>query len=328
MNVNALMDLATGYWRSAALSAAVELELFDRLADGPADAPALAADCQADPAYLRDLLEALVSLGLLERAETGYRIAPDFEPLLSPRGSRCMLGALRYNQGLYPLWGRLTECIRAGRPAVPPGDHLGGDPEATRRFVLGMHSRALGLAPMIVPAIDAEAHRRLLDVGSGPGTFSRRLAEQHPHLQVRQLDLPAVVEVAKELTGQSPAADRITLVAGDYRTDKLPSGDDALLFCGALHQETEAAARDLFARFHQALAPGGTVYVIDLMARADGPTPPMAALFSLNMKLFNPQAGVFRTDRTAELLGEAGFTAVTAVPIADSPYCLVRGRRP
>ncbi|MCS7062059.1 MAG: hypothetical protein RMN25_12970, partial [Anaerolineae bacterium] len=42
----------------------------------------------------------------------------------------------------YPHWGQLARAIRDGRPVVEPAQHLGGDPEKTRQFVLAMHERA------------------------------------------------------------------------------------------------------------------------------------------------------------------------------------------
>ncbi len=326
MSVHELMQLATGYWRAAALSAAVELELFAALEPDGATAALVAERGESDPAYTADLLNALVGLGLLVRDDGRYAIAPAYRELLSPDGERCMLGALGYNAQLYPLWGRLAQCVRDGAPAVPPSAHLGDDPAATRGFVMGMHSRALGLGPTILPAIDA-AGRRLLDIGSGPGTFSRILAERRSDLRVTQLDLPAVVDVARELAANSPAADRIDFLPADYHTDPLPAGYDALLYCGALHQETDAAAAALFERFAAALAPGGVCEVIDLMTEPGGATPAFSALFGLNMKLFNPAAGVFAADRVAELLRAAGFERVSVTRLDESPYYHVRGHR-
>jgi len=327
MHVHELMQLATGYWRTAALSAAVELGVFDALAASPADAATLASRCEADCAYTADLLDALVGLNLLTKADDTYAIEPSLVDLLSPTGATPMLGALVYNAQLYPLWGRLGDCVREGLPAVPPNDHLGDDPDATRGFVMGMHSRALGLATTIHSGIDATAHTKLLDVGSGPGTFSRLLAEQHAALSLTQFDLPAVIDVARQLTADSPATDRISFTPGDYRKDDLPTGHDALLYCGALHQETDRSAAALFAKFVTSVEPGGSVYVIDLMT-TDGSHPVFSALFSLNMKLFNANAGVFTTGRTGELLANAGFDAITENQLGDSPYFCVRGKRP
>lgn len=328
MSVQALMNLATGYWQAAALSAAVDLGVFPCVVESSQSAEQIASRCQADLSYTTDLLDALAGLGLLAKQGGTYTLADEYEPYLNPGNPTCMLGALQYNAQLYPLWGRLADCVKSGSPAVPPQDHLGDNPQATRGFVMGMHSRAVGIAPMILSAIDIQPHAKLLDVGSGPGTFSRMLAEQHAGLAVAQFDLPGVIKVAQELTEPSAARDRISFSPGDYRNDPLPAGHDTLLYCGALHQETQAAAASLFAKFFEAMPSGGRLLVIDLMTEPGRTTPVFSALFSLNMKLFNPGARVYPTDQVESMLGEAGFTSVVTRPVDSIPYFCLQGKKP
>ncbi len=322
-----LMELATGYWASAALGAAVELDVFGAL-KAPATAADVAARRSSDARAMEELLDTLVALGLLSRAGDRYELHPDTASLLDPDSPACLLDALRFNLDLYPLWGRLAETVRTGKPALPPRTHLGTDPVRTRRFAMGMHSRALGLAPALLPALELAGVRRLLDVGAGPGTFSRRLAEREPGLTVLQLDLPGVLAVARELAATSPAAARLEFHDADYRADPLPAGADAILYCGALHQENPETARALFEKFFRALPPGGWVCVVDLMLRDAHEGPPFVHLFSLNMLLTSPFGRVFAASEAAALLRAAGFADLQTHPAPGIPYTVIRGRRP
>jgi len=325
--VQRLMELATGYWASAALGAAVRTGLFEALGDGEATADDVAerAGTAANPTTA--LLDALVGLELLRKTGDRYAIADEYRPLLSPSGGRCMLDALRLNLDMYSMWGRLGDCVKTGEPAVPGEAHLGGDPARTRRFVMGMHSRAVALEPLITGAVDVAGCTRLLDVGCGPGTFSRAIAQANPQLQVTLFDLPPVLEVARELTADHPAADRIAFVPGSYREGDLPGGYDAVLYCGALHQETPAGAAAVLRRIHDAIEPGGRLFVIDLMLEDDRVKPAFSALFSINMKLFNPSASVFTVTDAAGLAADAGFVDVRSARLGESPYYAVTARR-
>jgi SAM-dependent methyltransferase len=326
--VQVLMDIATGYWQTAALSAAVEIGVFSSLSKSAASAAEIAQDCQSDLSGMTDLLDALTGLGMLDKEGTIYRLNAEFEPYLSTESPTCMLGALQYNSQLYSLWGRLANCVKSGAPEAPPEDHLGGNPKATRGFVMGMHARALGIAPMILPELPIEPDAGLLDVGSGPGTFSRLLAERSPEMKVTQFDLPHILHHAGELTASSKAAERITLVPGDYRADSLPSGHDTILYCGALHQETPETADKLLRKFHDALPSGGRLLVVDLMTEPCRTTPVFGALFSLNMKLFNPAAQVYSTEQVETMLLKAGFDSITHQALEPAPYyCLTCIRR-
>lgn len=320
-----LMDLATGYWGAAVLNAAVELGVFESLTAQPMTSDALARAVGAAPRQTVALLRALTGLGLLVESDGRFAIAPEVSPWLRTDSPTCLIEALRFNCDLYPVWAALAGSVRRGAPAVPPAAHLGGDPARTRRFAMGMHSRATALAPAFLPYIALPDRGPLLDVGAGPGTFSRLLAERQTDLRVIQLDLPPVLEVARELAQASPAADRIAFEPADYRRDPLPAAG-AVLFCGALHQETSESAPALFRRMRAALPKDGTLTVIDLMVESDGAHPAFAALFSLNMMLFNPNAGVFGVEATQLLLREVGFRDVAAQAIPDLPYYAVTAR--
>ena len=323
--VQVLMNLATGYWQAAALSAAVELGVFPCISKSAATAAEIARDCQANLASMTDLLDALTGLGILDKEDAIYRLNAEFEPYLSPDSPTCMLSALQYNSQLYSLWGRLANCVRSGAPEAPPQAHLGGNTETTREFVMAMHARAMAIAPMILPTLPIEPDARLLDVGSGPGTFSRLLAERSPLMEVTQLDLPHILHHAAELTTTSAAGERIHLVPGDYRKTSLPIGHDTILYCGALHQEAPECADKLLRKFYDALPTGGRLLVVDLMTEPCRTVPVFGALFSLNMKLFNPAAQVYSAEQVDAMLRKAGFDSITHQALEPVSYFCLTG---
>lgn len=326
--MQSLMDLATGYWRSAALTAAVDLELFEAMAaSGGVTAEDAAARTGASVRHTRELMNALVAMGLAAVQHGRFRLAPDAARFLDPSSPTCLLGALRYNADLYPLWGRLAHAVRHGAPVVPPRTHLGLDAAATRRFAMGMHSRALALAPHLLPSLDLAGTGTLLDVGAGPGTFSRLLAEQNHSLEVVQLDLAPVLALARELAMQSPAAPRLSFAEADYRADDYGGPFDAALYCGALHQESPESAAAVLRRIAAALRPGGRAWVVDLMLDEGGAGPLFPCLFSLSMALTSPIGRVYEAREAAAMVREAGFRNVTIRRLFEIPYTVVSGVR-
>jgi 2-polyprenyl-3-methyl-5-hydroxy-6-metoxy-1,4-benzoquinol methylase len=321
--VEGITRLTTAYWDAAAVAAAVELGLFDALGRGETTATEAAHSVGTSPEHTGRLLDALCGLGLLQKQDGRYRIEESAVQFLSRSSPVCLLDALRLNSDLYPLWSRLAECVRAGRPAVNPGGHLGADPERTRRFVVSMHGRALAMAPVLLPALPVRDGRRLLDLASGPGTFSRLLAERMTRLEVTQFDLPGVVAIARELTAQSPAASRIRFREGDYRRDALPGDFDTVFFCGAIHQETPESAEVVLAKAASALRPGGEMLLVDLMVEADGTRPAFSALFSLNMMLTSQGGRVHAEADLVSMLGRVGFCQVRSIHPSGCPYAVV-----
>lgn len=324
-----LSQLATGYWSSQVLMTAVQLGVFDAL---PGETGPVCSACGLDLRTGGMLLEALGGMGLLVRsAGGGWQAAEGVGPLLQRRSPTSLAPALELNAAMAGMWSKLPELVKTGRPVVPPGAHLGGDPERTRGFVLAMEARGRAVLPAVVSALPLDGVSTLLDVGSGAGTLGRLLVERDPRLRVTLLDLPAVTDVARTLTTAHPHAGRITHLAADYLTAVFPGPFDAVVWCGAMHQHDRAKARELVAKLAAAARPGGgRVIVVDLMAGTGLPGG-FSELFALNMALVSPVARVHTPSEVRDDLQAAGLGDITDAPAtaADGTaiYHIVSGVR-
>ncbi len=185
------------------------------------------------------------------------------------------------------------------------------DPEETARFIDGMASlvRARGDARVLAEMLDLSRVRRLLDVGSGPGTYPIELCRRHPELAVTIFDLPATLAITRRHVAESGMQDRIRLVAGDYRRDPLPDGHDVVFLSNVIHGEDEATNRALLRSVHRVLAPGGRVLIKDHVTDESGTSPAPAAIFSITMLSFGPGRDYAYHEIRGWLL-DAGFARV------------------
>jgi ubiquinone/menaquinone biosynthesis C-methylase UbiE len=330
MDPNRIVDMASAFYESAALFAASDLGIFQNLDElGEADLDAVVSACGLDPRGGRILLDACVALGLLEKHDGRYRNAPEAALYLVPGSPTDLSGAIRYNRDVYGAWGRLKEMALTGKPVERPETHLGEDPARTRAFVMAMHGRALGIGRAVVPFLDLAGRRKVLDVGGGPGTYSVLIADAHPGIECVVMDLPDVVEIATELIEKAGLAGRVKTLAGDYLAVPFPEGNEAVLLFGVLHQESPESIRALLRRAHAALAPGGVIYVLDMMTDASRARPKFSALFSVNMALTTEHGWVFSEDDLAGWLAEAGFADRSSRPLPPPmPHRLVSARKP
>src|SRR5262245_52631897 len=84
-------DTINGYQRTEALRAAIELDLFTRIAAGHRTAAELASACSANPRGVRILADYLTILGFLRKHADRYELAPDADAFLN-RASPAYLG--------------------------------------------------------------------------------------------------------------------------------------------------------------------------------------------------------------------------------------------
>jgi SAM-dependent methyltransferase len=324
----AVVDMASAYYASATLFAAVESGIFACLAAEPATSETAAARLGLDPRGVRLLLDACTALGLLVKDGGRYTNSPAAASCLVPGAPSDLTRAIQYNRDVYAAWGRLPELVRTGRPVEAPALHLGDDPERTRRFVLAMHGRAMGIGRAVVPLLPLANCRRLLDLAGGPGTYAVLMAQANPGLSCTVVDLPGVVAVARELVAQAGLAGRVELVPGDYHTAVFPSGYDVVTIFGALHQESPDAIRDILRRAHAALVPDGRIFILDLMTDDTHAEPVFSALFAVNMALTTDDGWVFADTELAGWLTEAGFADCCVRPVPPPmPHWLMAARK-
>ena len=328
-SISEIVDLASAFYGSAVLFAALDVGVFKALADlgGSGDLTALAHETGASPRGLRLLLDACVAEGLLGKQEDTYFNTEAGKMALVPGGPADLSKAVRYNQDVYPAWGRLADLARTGEPVESPQLHLGDDPERTRRFALSMRGRALAIGRGVVPMLDFAGCTKLLDLAGGPGTYAELIAKANPEISVVTVDVPAVSAVARDCVAEAGLSDRIECRAGDYHSDEYEAESyDVVTIFGALHQESPAAIVDILRRANRALKRGGRLFVLDMMTDATHTAPKFSALFAVNMALTTANGWVFSDAELKGWMREAGFEPgeTRAVP-PPMPHWLVSG---
>jgi tRNA (cmo5U34)-methyltransferase len=109
--------------------------------------------------------------------------------------------------------------------------------------------------------------RHVLDIGCGAGNYTLKLLERLPNLAVTLIDLSQpMLDRAIERVRRATAG-RVTTMQCDIREVNLPAGGfDIVLAASVLHHlRSDQEWRDVFAAFHLALRPGGSVWVFDLV---------------------------------------------------------------
>jgi tRNA threonylcarbamoyl adenosine modification protein (Sua5/YciO/YrdC/YwlC family) len=118
----------------------------------------------------------------------------------------------------------------------------------------------------LAAASSASAVRRVLELGTGTGETAARLLDRHPDAVLVGLDeSDGMLAAARERL----PAERVELHVGRLQ-DSLPAGPFALVASAlCVHHLNAEEKRDLFARVHAALEPGGRFVLADVVVPVD-----------------------------------------------------------
>ena len=250
--------------------------------------PRATADLMADTGLseyaTETLLEVGLSLGACEQRDGGWvltRLGHTLEHDEMTRVNMDFTQDVCY-QGLFELEAALVEGRPAGLhhlgpwPTIYPGlSQL--PPRAASSWFRFDHFYSDGAMGQALPIVFARRPRRLLDVGGNTGKWARRCCTHDPDVHVTIADLPGQLALAREHLDAAGLSDRVTGHPIDLLDpdQALPSGHDAIWMSQFLCCFSKAEVRSILARARDALAPGGSLWILDTFW--DNAPNPMAA---------------------------------------------------
>ncbi len=295
VNPDAIMQLGFGFWGSKTLLSAIELGLFTALADGPKKLTEIGAEFGLHPRSAVDFLDALVSLGMLERTDAGYSNTPATDTFLDKNKPSYMGGMLEMaNARLYPFWANLTEALKTGEPqneAKGGGQGLFeavyAEPERLEQFLKAMTGISMGTAMAMAEAFPWKDYSSFVDIGCAEGALPVQVAKAHPHLTGGGYDLAQVEPIFNAYVAEHGLSDRVTFHAGDFFADPMPSAD-VLVMGHILHDWTFEQKFELLGKAYDALPDGGALIIYEALIDDDRRANTFGLLMSLNMLIETP----------------------------------------
>ncbi len=315
-------ELASAWQKSRAVLAAVELRIFSHVGDG-ATSDDIARAAGTDPRCTDRLLNAMVSLGLMEKKGDIFLNGPGAARFLVESGDDYMSGLL-HSANCYRNWGTLDKAVRAGTSAI----NLEWDSSDRREaFIEAMHRRAKDTSADLVRHLDLTNVRRVLDVGGGSGVYSMAMCRAKDGLTSVVLDLPEVTELARRYVFAEDLGDRITTRDGSYHEADYGSGYDLVFFSAIIHINSPEENRNLIGKAFSALNPGGRIVVQDFIMGEDRLTPPGGTLFALNMVVSTRAGDTYTESEITGWMNDAGCVDMQLIKTGPAT-AMVSGQKP
>lgn len=276
-----LLNLATGFQRSKTLFLLIEFGLPSILSHHSLELEEIAGTLAMHERAADSFLTACVALGLVQKADAKYQNSPLAEQFLV-KGRSSYLGDefTRYDKTSYPKWMDLAQKLRQWQPGATD-DALPPKPDQGPLGILARHNLSLLVGRDLADAYDFSIHRTLLDLGGGTGAMSFSICERHPQIRSIIFDLPGIADVASQMISERGIAERVEVVAGNFKTDELPAGFDVALLANLLSVASEETNRKLLQRIYDLLPVDGAVILSGYILDDEVASPLIPVLFCL-----------------------------------------------
>ena len=314
-----LMQFILGRWISKPIYVAAKLGIADMLADGPKSIDQLATESKSHAAFLYRMMRALASVGIFaENEDNRFELTPMAE-LLKTGMMRCM-PLMFESDWSDKAWGCFYDSIKNGSTAfetahgMPVSDWLEKNSEAARVFNEANAIKAAGSHRAILDVYDFSGVSTLVDVGGGIGVLMMQILAAHSSMSGIIVDVPSVVERAREVIQARGLENRCQATAGNF-FESIPSGGDAYLMSNILHDWSDEQCRLILANCCQAMKAGSKLLVMEMVV-PHGNEPSVAKLLDLEMMVTT--GGRERTEAEFEDLFESsGLKLSRIIPTKD-----------
>ena len=320
------LDNVFAYQKTAAVKAAVELDLFSAIGAGADNVEALAAKVNASPRGVRILCDYLTVQELLIKDGGRYRLTPSSSVFLDRRSPACMTSIVDFLAApeLMQLYLEDPAVFVRNGGSVGLANLAPDHPlwvKFARAMVPFMAPVAQGIAAEV--ARWPSPPRKVLDVAAGHGVFGIAIGKAVPGARIVAIDWRPVLEVAIENARREGLEKRYTTIPGSAFDVDWGGEYDLILIPNFLHHFDREGCVSILGRARRALAPGGAVLVVEMVPNEDRVSPPFPAMFAFVMLASTPKGDAWTARELDEMGREAGFEGSSLQALPPSPQTMI-----
>lgn len=312
-----LEDLATGYWFSEAIFAAVELNVFTLLESKGSTVAEISEALDLSPLGIGRFLKALSAMNLVVcDGECYYNTKLSSDYLV--RGKSNYQGdSILWRKGLRSGWQDLTECLKAGGRVNFPVEEEGPEQFALRirKYINAMDNIARAKVEEIIPFFEGlDLTGEILDVGTGSGAIAEGFLERFPSLSATLLDIEDVLDYTRELLDKKGFKNRVSYIPTNILEPWTVAKEefDLVILSNIIHAYSEEEIPLILHRAANCLKPGGVMIIHDFFPEH---SPAKAALLDLNMFINTYNGRTFPEAWVREQLAMSKLYTTELIPL-------------
>jgi Arc/MetJ-type ribon-helix-helix transcriptional regulator len=318
-------ELEWAVWPSFALLAAIRLDLFTPLKDGPLSVEQLAGKLGVEADKLKSLLYALAAAGLLKVENGLFANSSEANRFLvrglsTYRGGKHEVLLNNWQAGL-----RTADSIRTGAPQAKHA-FPGASAAKLETFYRSNHAQALRRGRELMTTYDLSSHPTLLDVGGGSGGLAIAVTETHPHMQATVAELPTVTPITQRIVEEAGASGRVQVQSIDVINESPGGAFDAAVLSSFIQVISREQAWRALQNVGKVVNPGGAIYIRGDIVDDSGTSPLGSVMRNLVYLNIYDQGQAYTEREHREWLTEAGFADFERKILPDG-FSMVRARK-
>ena len=311
-----IMNLALGYQLSQVLFAAVKMDIFTLLDQGPQDISGVARTLQADKNALRRLIVSLQDLKLLEEKDNFFYNTGISSRYLVKGKKGYMGNIIHHSNNLWDFWESLDESVMKGTYNTSDKDYLHDFSHRLDDYLSAMNGTAELKASAIADAISIQGFRKMLDIGCGPATYAIVFCQCNPALNAAVIDLEPNLQYARGRIMDANLQDRITTVTCQILEEDIPgAGYDLVFISNLIHIYDKDEVRNILTKAWNVLNSSGSMVIHDYIKDDTVSSPHFTSLFDLTMFLGTPGGRCYDRLELAEILNQLGAHGQSFIPL-------------
>ena len=326
-NPSRIFQALNAFQQSAAMRAAIELDVFTAIGDGQSTTADIARRANASERGVRILCDYLTLSGFLSKNSMHYGLAPDAALFLDRRSPAYMGSAVRFLQApeIVRAYDNLAEAVRRGGTVMPADGTVTPENPIWVEFARSMAPLMMMPAEAIAKIVGSSpgGQCRVLDIAAGHGLFGIAIARHNAQAEIVALDWHNVLQVAKENARKAGVESRYSTIAGSAFDADFGSGYNLILLTNFLHHFDTATCESLLKKVHAALAPGGRAVTLEFVPNDDRVSPPEAAFFSMIMLGSTPHGDAYTFAEFDRMFRNAGFARSEHIRPEQSPESVI-----
>ena len=293
-----------------AIRAAMELDVFSQLADGPRTPEEVATALGVDGWRLGRLMHCLVHGGLVEVTDGRFSN--------TALASQCLVkGQPGYMGGIHELWSDLwnamlftAESVRNGK-AADLHDFGNMSEDDLSSFFRGLHAGTTRAGRNLSKKLDLGRFGNFLDAGGGSGGVAVGVCREIEDMRATIADLPKVARIAQGFVDDEGLQGRISVEGVDLANSP-PSGSyDVAMLRSLLQTVGPDDASRILDNIGKAIRPGGEIHIIGRILEDNRIDPATNAFFDVVFLNIYDGGAAYTFSEHKSWLEPAGFGQIT-----------------